>query len=111
MMLEFVAYLYTMVIFAGYVLLNEDNSFDWAEITFASYVCVSFSACFATVRFRLRQRGDQLMLFFSRSVVGAGVHLACRRHLCRPFRVGDIAMASPPFVWNGSHRCSISSSS
>eukprot|EP00904_Undaria_pinnatifida_P012808 jgi/Undpi1/8658/HiC_scaffold_25.g11123.m1 len=39
MMLEFVAYLYTMVIFAGYVLLNEDNSFDWAEITFASYVC------------------------------------------------------------------------
>ena len=42
--MEFVTYLYTMVIFAGFVLSNDDNSLDWAEIIFAAYICVSATA-------------------------------------------------------------------
>ena len=41
MVLEFVTYLYTILIFVRFVLLKDDNSFDWAEIVFSSYICVS----------------------------------------------------------------------
>ena len=61
--MEFVTYLYTMVIFAGFVLLNDDNSFDWAEIIFAAYICVSAPAFFVDVRFRLCQRGGRFVPF------------------------------------------------
>ena len=41
MVLDFVTYVSMMGFFAGFVLLNDENTFDWAEIVFAFYVCVS----------------------------------------------------------------------
>lgn len=41
MVLDLVTYLCMMSFFAGFVLLNDEEKFDWTEIVFAFYVVVS----------------------------------------------------------------------
>lgn len=41
MVLDVVTYLCVMGILGGFVLLHEDNTFEWAEIVFAFYIRVS----------------------------------------------------------------------
>lgn len=67
MVLDFATYMCIMGFFAGFVLLNDENTFDWAEIVFASYVWVSapFDVSFAFLRVRQLIRvclGDALPL-------------------------------------------------
>ena len=56
MVLDLVTYLCMMSFFTGFVLLNDTHTFDWADIVFAFYVCVSAPLTFLFVFLRVRQR-------------------------------------------------------
>lgn len=44
-----------MFFFVGFVLLDDENTFDWAEIVFAFYVCVSAALFFLFVSLGVRK--------------------------------------------------------
>lgn len=58
MVLNLVTYLCMMGFFAGFVLLNDENMFDWTETVFAFYVVVSAPFYVSLAFFRVRQRAN-----------------------------------------------------
>ena len=41
MVLALVTYLFMMAVFGGFVLLNDNDTVDWADIVFVLYIVVS----------------------------------------------------------------------
>ena len=56
MVLDLVTYLWMMGFFAGFVLFNDETTFDWTEVIFASYVIVRSPPSDLVAFLRVRQR-------------------------------------------------------